>query len=239
MYQSTVALKAWQKAALAATAAAISLGSVATAFVGQEQPSAKHHHLDHYFPKPRIVTAFSGVRVPSPFLLSRVQCQQASWEPEESTDYHYEKMTLPTRAVGVSHVIFGILLHEGCIESYEVYKRVSDKIGEIAPEVVLCDVRLGDKLDGHLGVVHGGILALLFDDVMGFAFDALEIEMAVTANLNIDFRAPVPANSRVVVRVCVSKQEGRKLYFSAQLTSLDSTVLYAEATSLYIIPKAL
>mmetsp|Transcript_22712 Transcript_22712/g.37583 ORF Transcript_22712/g.37583 Transcript_22712/m.37583 type:complete len:243 (+) Transcript_22712:90-818(+) len=227
-----VVLKAWQRAALAATA--ISIASAA--FV--VPPS--NHHFDHY-QKPRI-TDFSRVRVPvplqSPFRLPRVQCQEhAAWEVEESYAYHYEKMTLPTRTVEVSHVIFGQLLRDGLIEAYDVYKRVDDRVGEVAPEIVLCDIRLGDKLDGHIGSVHGGVLALIFDDAMGFAFDAMGIEMAYTANLNIDYRAPVPANSRVLIRVRVSKQEGRKLYFSAQLTSLDSTVLYGEATSLYIIPE--
>jgi acyl-coenzyme A thioesterase PaaI-like protein len=86
-------------------------------------------------------------------------------------------------------------------------------------------------------VVHGGIVALLFDDCMGFGFWAMGVQYAVTANLSVDYRAPVPADSRVLVRVRLSKQEGRKLYFTAQMTNLDGSVLYAEATSLYIIPR--
>jgi acyl-coenzyme A thioesterase PaaI-like protein len=155
---------------------------------------------------------------------SRVQCQavnaDAAWEIEENDSYHYQKIELPSRAIEVSHIIFGQLLKDGCIERYAVYKRIN-KIGEESPELIVSDIHLGNNLDGHEGVVHGGILAMLFDDSMGMAFGVMGINMAYTANLNVDYRVPVLANSRVLIRVRLSKQEGRKLYFSAQMTSLD------------------
>jgi acyl-coenzyme A thioesterase PaaI-like protein len=78
-------------------------------------------------------------------------------------------------------------------------------------EVIIANISLGNRLNGHTGIVHGGILALLLDDLMGFGFH--------------------------VKRITCEKQEGRKIYFLAQVTSPDSTVLYCEASSLYIIPK--
>ena len=158
------------------------------------------------------------------------------WEIEVTDSFHYKKMDLPVRAIEDSHIIFGQLLKDGCIERYAVYKRIN-KIGEESPELIVCDMKLGNNLDGHNGIVHGGISAMMFDEAMGMACGAMGIKMAFTANLNVDYRAPVPANSRVLIRVRLSKQEGRKVHFSAQMTNLDASVLYAEATTLYIIPK--
>ena len=58
--------------------------------------------------------------------------------------------------------------------------------------------------------------------------------IAVTANLNIDFRAAFREGSEAVVRVYLDRMEGRKIFFSANLESKDGSIVYAEATSLFI-----
>jgi acyl-coenzyme A thioesterase PaaI-like protein len=158
--------------------------------------------------------------------------------------YYYERINLPTRAQSSSHAIFGNLLQPDLLESYHVYKRINQSTtssssgGEdTTTELVLAVVQLGQKLNGHEGVVHGGILALLLDDVMGFAYEALGVNKAVTASLQVDYRTPVLAGSTLVLKVHLSRREGRKLYFEAQITSPDEEVLYAEASSLYIVPR--
>lgn len=122
--------------------------------------------------------------------------------------------------------------------------------------VVIANIKFGNNLNGHIGIVHGGIIGLLFDDVCGFAFHALGVQHAVTANLNVNFRKPVMANSEVCLSVQLdsTKTEGRKLYFNVQMTSNNNNnntlqddddddnddknkILYAEATCLYIIPR--
>jgi acyl-coenzyme A thioesterase PaaI-like protein len=104
--------------------------------------------------------------------------------------------------------------------------------------VVVAFVTFGDRLNGHKGIVHGGILSLVVDDLCGFAFEAIDVPHAVTANLNLDYRAPVPANTTMKIAIQLDKREGRKLYWTVQMTSLDGAVLYVEATSLYIIPRS-
>jgi len=172
---------------------------------------------------------------------------------------YYEKVPLPDRTEQSSHVIFGQLLKPGLIDRYEVYRRVNattngDNIDGTATltrndeqiitldEIVVGVLHFGQNLNGHEGIVHGGVVSLLFDDAMGFAYEAMGIKMAFTANLVLNFRKPVPAGCNALLRVYHSKQpnEGnsRKLYFEAQLTSLDGQTLYAEGTSLYIIPRS-
>jgi acyl-coenzyme A thioesterase PaaI-like protein len=171
---------------------------------------------------------------------SRVQCQASInvWEIEKSDSYYYEKMELPDRAKdNKSHVLFGPLWKNGCIERYDVYKRINLRDDNVSNELILADIYLGRNLCGHNGIVHGGIIATLLDDTMGMAFGALGIDMALTANLNVNFRHPVRSNSPIVIRVRCIRREERKLFFSAQLTNPEGSILYAEATTLYIIPK--
>jgi acyl-coenzyme A thioesterase PaaI-like protein len=132
------------------------------------------------------------------------------------------------------HAIFGVLMGKNMIEKYQVYKR---PVESKSANVVVAHVKLGDNVDGHPGMVHGGILALILDDFLGFGFKALGVEMAVTANLSVDFRAPVFAGSEARIQAQLARREGRKLYWTVQMSSLDGKTLYAECTSLYIIPR--
>lgn len=80
--------------------------------------------------------------------------------------------------------------------------------------------------------------SLLFDTALGFAYHICLHEdkenIAVTANLKINFRAPFREGSEAVVRVYLDRIEGRKIFFSSVLESKDGSVVYAEATSLFI-----
>ena len=70
---------------------------------------------------------------------------------------------------------------QGLIEDYRVYRK--DGHDEVA-----CIVKFGDKLNGHPGIVHGGIISMAIDNTFGWLFTALEYPPSFTANLNINFR---------------------------------------------------
>jgi adenylylsulfate kinase len=123
------------------------------------------------------------------------------------------------------------------IERYDIWKRKKG-VADETNNVVIGHVKFGNNLDGHPTVVHGGILSLIFDDICGFAYEALGVSHAVTANLHVDYRAPVPAGTEVRVAVQLDSREGRKIFWKAQMTSMDQEILYAEASSLYIIPRS-
>jgi acyl-coenzyme A thioesterase PaaI-like protein len=106
-------------------------------------------------------------------------------------------------------------------------------------------IRLGRSADGHPGVVHGGILALLIDDVLGFAYpialarkaaaaaastgsgasrsDASDATVAVTANLNVNYASPVPSGSSIRVLVYLTEQTDRKLVWRATVVGDDGS----------------
>lgn len=171
----------------------------------------------------------------SVFQPHQTYCLQHQMQVDDS--YYYERMNHPARTLSDSHVIFGHLLQPNLLERYHVYKRIN-KDNTPSQEIVLADIKLGERLNGHEGVVHGGVLALLIDDTMGYSFEAVGVKHAVTANLHIDYRLPVPAGTLIVIKVYLKERVGRKLYFESHIKCpKDGTKVYAEATSLFIIPR--
>jgi len=176
---------------------------------------------------------------------------------EDPSSYYYEQLKQPERSFAESHAIFGTLKGQDLIERYNVYRRVNvDQKGNPTPyqnspmgeEIAVADIRVGKDLNGHTDIVHGGIISLLIDDTFGWGYEAMvnrngksygdeDVPIVVTANLNVDFRNPLPANSNFVIRIFHEKTDRRKLYFRARIESHDGSVLYCEAKSLFIMLK--
>lgn len=101
---------------------------------------------------------------------------------------------------------------------------------------------LGADLCGHPTIVHGGLLATLLDEGLARAcFPALPNKVGVTASLKIDYRAPCPAGSYVVLKAETTKVEGRKAWVKGWIEQLtedgEPGVKYCEAEALFIEPK--
>jgi acyl-coenzyme A thioesterase PaaI-like protein len=95
--------------------------------------------------------------------------------------------------------------------------------------------RVERRHQGAPGLAHGGVLAAVFDEALG-ALQVYFREPAVTANLSVDYRKPVPVGSVLHVRARVDGREGRKLMMSgtARLDAPDGP-LAASATALYLV----
>lgn len=91
---------------------------------------------------------------------------------------------------------------EGAFEEFRVFRDAA------AENAIVGVVRFGDTVEGHRGIVHGGCTAAVVDELCGWASQLCVPESGrgtyVTANLNIDYRAPLLANTTVVVRVQVA-----------------------------------
>ena len=101
---------------------------------------------------------------------------------------------------------------------------------------------LGSDICGHPGIIHGGLLATLLDEGLArCCFPALPNKIGVTANLNIDYRAPAMADSYVVLRAETVKVEGRKAWVEGRIETLPEDgkepVVLVEAKALFIEPK--
>lgn len=84
-------------------------------------------------------------------------------------------------------------------------------------------------------VVHGGIQATILDEVMGVAAqlslpdDASNLA-CVTAEMNLQYRRPVPMDDDVVARARVDKIDGRDIYVTGAILNGDGQAL-TEASS--------
>ena len=69
---------------------------------------------------------------------------------------------------------------------------------------------------GFPGLVHGGLLALLLDEAMGWAMYADEV-FAVTARMETRFRRPVSLDRPLLVRARIRRRRGRRLEVESEL----------------------
>lgn len=69
---------------------------------------------------------------------------------------------------------------------------------------------VSEEHQGAPGLVHGGLLAAAFDEVLG-ACNWLLLSPAVTGNLSVDFRKPVPVGQTVLIDARIDAIEGRKV----------------------------
>ncbi|XP_069334860.1 acyl-coenzyme A thioesterase THEM4 isoform X2 [Eulemur rufifrons] len=97
----------------------------------------------------------------------------------------------------------------------------------------VCLFQGGPYLKGMPGFLHGGAIATMIDTTLGMSA-VIAGGTVMTANLNINFKRPIPLCSVVVINSQLDKVEGRKVFVSGNVQSADEKTLYSEATSLFI-----
>jgi uncharacterized protein (TIGR00369 family) len=85
---------------------------------------------------------------------------------------------------------------------------------------------LDQRFQGWQGVIHGGILATLLDEVAIYACRS-QGEQFVTAEINVRYRKPVPVGSTIDLKGRI-KEHRRNLYKVDSRIEINNT-LYAEA----------
>jgi acyl-coenzyme A thioesterase PaaI-like protein len=94
------------------------------------------------------------------------------------------------------------------------------------------DVWFGPAFEAAPGRVHGGMVAAVFDDILGMAMARVR-SPGFTGRLTVHFRAPVPMNQRIEFKAWGGEPEGRKLVVHSE-ARLDGRLL-AEADALFIL----
>jgi uncharacterized protein (TIGR00369 family) len=75
---------------------------------------------------------------------------------------------------------------------------------------------LGANYRGGAGFAHGGIIAVVLDEAMG-KLSKLTEERAVTAELSIEYRKPVPVEQEIVVQGWQVEESGRNRFRAAEI----------------------
>lgn len=119
------------------------------------------------------------------------------------------------------------------------------------PRSVLPEIKglitLGSDLDGHPGICHGGIVATIFDEVLGYAAPAgrltgegqdagKPVPSYVTAYLNTTYLRPVRTPGTILVVASTTKVEGRKIWVEASMEDGRGDKL-AKAEALFVEVK--
>ncbi|KAJ7307261.1 hypothetical protein JRQ81_009259 [Phrynocephalus forsythii] len=94
-------------------------------------------------------------------------------------------------------------------------------------------VQFGPYLEGPPGFAHGGSIATILDSVLG-VLALCVIGRVMTANLNINYKSPVPLGPMVLAESKLDRIEGRKVFVMGEIRSHDGQILHAEAEGLFI-----
>src|ERR1700722_2511562 len=74
---------------------------------------------------------------------------------------------------------------------------------------------LGPAFEGAPGRAHGGTVAALIDEVMGFVL-SINATTAYTGRLPVTYRARSPLGVEIEMRASLRARDGRKLHIEAQ-----------------------
>lgn len=96
-------------------------------------------------------------------------------------------------------------------------------------------VRFNRFFLGHNGAVHGGAVALVFDEFFGRLTHSGGRPAARTAFLKVDYRSLTPINTELRISARITREEGRKRFLSAEL--YDGEVLCAQGEALMLTLK--
>ena len=97
-------------------------------------------------------------------------------------------------------------------------------------------VDLGAAFEGAPGRAHGGIVAAVFDDTMGFVL-SMHATPAFTGRLSVSYLAPTPVGEEIEFRARLRSREGRKLWIEGEARHAGQCIVTAEG--LFIeIPEA-
>jgi acyl-coenzyme A thioesterase PaaI-like protein len=96
-------------------------------------------------------------------------------------------------------------------------------------------VEIGPAFEGAPGRSHGGIVAAVFDDVLGYLL-TLEHVPGFTGELSVRYLAPTPIRVPLEFRARVVDREERKLHTEAEARAGDEVVARATATFVLIDP---
>jgi acyl-coenzyme A thioesterase PaaI-like protein len=93
------------------------------------------------------------------------------------------------------------------------------------------EVTFGPAYEGPPGHVHGGLVAAMFDELLGFA----QLSPGFTAYLHVNYRKPTPLNTPLRLAAWVESIDGRKRLVRGECYADD--VLLTDAEGLFIAPR--
>lgn len=97
---------------------------------------------------------------------------------------------------------------------------------------VVCFPAVSTGFEGHVGYLHGGIIATLLDETMSKSVRARGF-VAMTRHMEVEFLKPVPSGAPLRIEGRVTHHQGRKHWSEARILNQRGTVL-AQGKGLFV-----
>ncbi|HDS09441.1 MAG TPA: PaaI family thioesterase [Firmicutes bacterium] len=98
------------------------------------------------------------------------------------------------------------------------------------------EVSLPDAYEGYEGIIHGGIISTLLDEAMSKTIHFHDLA-ALTAELTVRFKNPLPAGEMFKVRAQVKEIKGRLIFTEASLILKETNQIIATADAKFLLIK--
>ena len=95
-------------------------------------------------------------------------------------------------------------------------------------------MRFDDGAEGAPGLVHGGLLATLADEVMGYVQHGGNA-VRLTTELTIRYRRPTPLGTELVCRARPTSTTDRRFHVHAEISRVDDGTVVADADATYVV----
>lgn len=130
--------------------------------------------------------------------------------------------------------------HERHHEDYLPRSPLVGSVSPVAPPLaydmhddhVVAHGSFGAAYEGPPGYVHGGWVALAFDEALGMA-NALSGHPGMTARLTVRYRKPTPLRTQLHLHARTDRVDGRRITTVATLRAGDTVT--AEAEGLFVV----
>ncbi|MGI8336510.1 PaaI family thioesterase [Actinomadura scrupuli] len=165
-------------------------------------------------------------------------------ESAEVAEVAEEVAKLTARLSAVRHAAPPIARLDGHGLVHQLASPVSGRLNPIAPPVemkaqpdgsVRCEFTLSVVYEGPPGFVHGGVSALILDQLLGSAA-AANGTPGMTATLDLRYRRPTPHGVPLTAEARTVRVDGRKTYVDAVIFGPDGKPT-VEATAMFILPQ--
>lgn len=91
---------------------------------------------------------------------------------------------------------------------------------------VVSMAEVGDTFEGPYGLLHGGIIATLLDEIMSKVMRSRGV-LSMTRHMEVDYLRPVPSNTTLRLEGRMTHHEGRKRWAEAKILDGEGKVLAA------------
>jgi uncharacterized protein (TIGR00369 family) len=95
------------------------------------------------------------------------------------------------------------------------------------------ELEMPGRFEGWEGIIHGGILCTVMDEVMAWAL-VQDDSWGVTARLSVDFRKPVTVGQKIRAEGWITESRRRVHVTAAKIVDAETGVELASAQATYV-----